>query len=201
MELIRGAGGAAWAVQADVTEPGQVQDLFRCLKDRYGRLDVLVNNAGRSYSALFAMTPAECFWQVMRTNVMGVFACSQAAVRFMLPQKSGVIINVSSTMAAHAPAGLSAYASSKAAVNTLTRVMARELGPRGIRVNAVAPSWVETDMIQSADRAVIEADLQRIPLKRMAAPEEIAAVVSCLARKDLTYLSGQIVAVDAGAGA
>lgn len=194
---IRDAGGTAQAMQADVTETTQVRALFDAIRQAHGRLDVLVNNAGRTHVALFALTPAERFQEIFRDNVISAVLCSQAALRLMLNQRRGCIINVSSGSAFRAPVGLSAYAASKAALNALTKGLAREVAGRGIRVNAVAPSWVETEMTGEAN-TVIDSSVQRIPLKRMAQPEEVAAVVSALARDDMTYLLGQVIVLDGG---
>ena len=194
---IEAEGGAAYPLQADATDAAQVRALFETIRERHGRLDVLVNNAGRTHVALFALTPAERFQEIFRDNVLSAVICSQAALRMMLNQRRGCIINVSSGSAFRAPVGLSAYAASKAALNALTKGLAREVAGRGIRVNAVAPSWVETEMTGEAN-TVIDQSVQRIPLKRMAQPEEVAAVVSALARDDMTYLLGQVIVLDGG---
>jgi len=196
-QVICDAGGTAWPFQADVTQPEQVSALFEAIREKHGRLNVLVNNAGRTHVALFALTPPEQFQEVFVDNVMSAVRCSQAALRFMLSQRRGVIINISSGSAFSSPAGLSAYAASKAAVNALTKGLAREVAGTGIRVNGIAPSWVETDMTKQANKN-IESAVQRIPLKRMARPEEVAALVSALVREDMTYLLGQTIALDGG---
>jgi 3-oxoacyl-[acyl-carrier protein] reductase len=194
---IRQAGGHARSMQADVSQPGAVRDLFESIRKKEGRLDVLVNNAGRVHEALFALTPAERFQEIFQTNVMSVILCSQAALRLMLNQRHGHIVNISSVSAIRAPVGLSAYAASKAAVNALTQGLAREVAARGIRVNAVAPSLVETEMTDS-NPEVRDLRIQRHPLKRMARAEEVAAAVSALLQEDLTYLIGEVVVLDGG---
>jgi len=197
-ELIETAGGKAWPCQADVTEREDVQRLFATIREKQECLNVLVNNAGRVHEALFALTPPDQFWQVMRANLMGALLCSQAAIRMMLPQRQGVIINMSSTASLRAPVGLSAYAASKAALNSLTRTLAREVVSRGIRVNAVAPSWTETEMLKDAHQGTIRAGVQHLPLGRLNTAEEIASAVSALVRDDMTGLVGQIIPLDGG---
>lgn len=195
---IEESGGSAWAIQADVTERESVRALFEAIREREGRLDVLVNNAGRLHEALFALTPAERFQEILQANVMSVVLCSQAALRMMVSRKRGQIVNISSVSAMRAPLGLSAYAASKAAVNALTQSLAREVAAKGIRVNALAPSLVETEMTLSTKPDVLDFRIQRNPLKRMASADEVAAAVSALLREDLTYLTGQVLVLDGG---
>lgn len=197
-DAIEKAGGAAWPCQADVTQREDVQRLFAAIRDRHKRLDVLVNNAGKVHEALFVLTPPVRFWEIMQANLMGALLCSQAAARMMLPKKQGVIINMSSTASLRAPTGLSAYAAAKAALNSLTRTMAREMVSHGIRVNAVAPSWTETEMLKDADQSTIREGVQRLPLGRLNTAEEIASAVSALVRNDMTALVGQVVPLDGG---
>jgi len=194
---IRNAGGTVWAHQADVLKREDVRALFSTIEKGEGRLDVLVNNAGRAFEGLFALTPAEKFMEVVQANLMGTLLCSQAALRLMLRQRKGAIINVSST-ASRGPVGLSAYAAGKAAVNSLTGSLAREVAGKGIRVNAVAPSWTETDMLAKSNQGVLAEAARRIPLGRFARAEEVAAAVSALARDDMSYLVGQVLQLDGG---
>lgn len=192
------AGHSAWAVQADVLKPDEVKALFDGIRQRHGRLDLLINNAGRSHEALFALTPPDRFWEILQANIMGTVLCSQAALRLMLRQHKGVIVNISSVAGVRAPVGLSAYASAKAAINALTISMAREVAGRGIRVNAIAPSWVETEMTKRSNRDAIAEGLRRIPLGRIARAEEVAAAVSAIVRDDMSYLVGQVIVLDGG---
>jgi 3-oxoacyl-[acyl-carrier protein] reductase len=196
--LILDAGGEATAVQADVTVKEDVQRLFNEIRSLRRPLRVLINNAGRLYEALFALTPADQFFHIMQANLMGAVLCSQAAIRLMLAEHRGSIINISSTASLRAPLGLSAYAASKAALNSLTRTMARELVSKGIRVNAVAPSWTETEMIEGANLEAVREAARRLPLGRLNTPEEIATAVSMLVRDDMTAMIGQVVPLDGG---
>ncbi len=197
-EEIERGGGSAWPCQADVTRKEDVQRLFSAVRQKHDSLDVLVNNAGRVHEALFALTPVEQFWQVMQANLMGALLCSQAALRPMIAQRRGVIVNMSSTASLRAPVGLSAYAASKAALNSLTRTLAREVASKGIRVNAVAPSWTATGMLEDANRKTIQAGVEHLPLGRLNTAEEIASAVSALVRDDMTGLLGQVVPLDGG---
>jgi 3-oxoacyl-[acyl-carrier protein] reductase len=187
-------------LQADVGQPDQARNLVETVNSKFGRIDLLVNNAGRSHQALFLLTPPDRFREVMQENLMSAVLCCQAVLPTMLRQGSGVIINISSASAFSSHVGLSAYAASKSALNAITAVLAKEVASKGIRVNAVAPSWVETDMIRATRRDVIQDGVRRIPLHRVAQPEEVAAVVAALARDDITYLIGQVVLLDGGGG-
>ncbi len=193
------AGVPCTVIRADVTDADAVKALFAEVRGTYGRLDVLVNSAGRLLQGLFAMTPPAKFMRLVNDNLGSAVLCSYAALPLMIKQRSGVIVNVSSSTAFIAPPGLSAYAASKAATNALTRGLAREVAALGIRVNAIAPTWVDTEMVAEiqADPQLAER-IKRIPLRRIARAEEIAAIVSALLRDDMTYLLGQTLMVDGG---
>ena len=192
------SGGEAWAIQADVSNRQEVSSLFQAVAKRHGRLDVLVNNAGVVYVGLVALTPRERLLEVLNTNLIGTFLCCQAALRIMLPKHKGSIINISSSTAVRNPIGLSAYAASKAGVSSLTKTLAKEVAQKGIRVNAIAPSSTDTEMLGMAEQQSVAEMAGRVALGRPASPEEIAAVVSALAREDMTYLIGQVLEVDGG---
>jgi len=194
---IQSEGGTAWCEQADVTRQEDVRTLFNGIRGRHGRLDVLVNNAGSTYEGLFALTPESKFRDLFEKNVISVVLCSKAAIQMMLPKRKGSIVNLSST-ATRGAAGLSAYAASKAAVDTLTRGLARELAKAGIRINAVAPSWVDTEMLSSSSASGLEELRKRTAVERFATTDEVAAVVASLVKDDMTYLSGQVIAVNGG---
>jgi len=196
---IKGAGGTGWAVQADVSDEKQVQALFRNVKAEGGRLDVLINNAGRTHEGLLTLTSADCFLEVLKINLLGAYMCSQAAIRMMLPRRSGCIVNISSAAALRAPLGLGAYAAAKAGLNTMTRSFAREVASRGIRINAVAPAYVVTDMLASA-KGGGSGEIEKIPLGRFAQPQEIAAAVASIVRDEFSYLVGQVIVLDGGRG-
>lgn len=200
-DSIAAAGGEASIVQADVRDGEQVKSLFRSINAAVGRLDVLVNNVGRVHEGLVTLTSVECFLDVLKTNLLSAYLCSQAAVRMMLSQKQGCIVNVSSTAAFRVPIGLGAYAIAKAGINALTKGLAREVGGRGIRVNAIAPAYVETEMLRATRHGMSAEAINQIPLQRIAQPNEIAAAVAAIVRDDFSYLLGQVIVLDGGRSA
>ncbi|MBQ7340839.1 MAG: 3-oxoacyl-ACP reductase FabG [Oscillospiraceae bacterium] len=174
----------------------EVKQAFTKVKETYGALDILVNNAGVSESTPFAKYTEETFDKVMELNVKGVFNAAHAAAEIMESQHSGVILNTSSMVSIYGqPAGV-AYPTSKFAVNGLTVSLARELGPKGIRVNAVAPGITETDMMKAVPKEVIEPMIAQIPLRRMGQPEDIANAFVFLASQEASYITGVILSVD-----
>jgi 3-oxoacyl-[acyl-carrier protein] reductase len=197
LESICGSGGKCTLVQTDVSDKVQVRELFRLVRAQHGRLDVLVNNAGRSDEGAFMLTSYERFLAQIHANFLSAVLCSQAALRLMASRRSGSIINISSSAAIRSPAGASAYAASKAALNSLTRTMAREVASLGIRVNGIAPSWTDTEMIAS-QKARIEELIKNTMLGRLVTAEEIAAIVSALVRDDMTAVSGQTLQFEGG---
>ncbi len=174
----------------------EVSKAFADVASRLGSLDILVNNAGMSERTPFENYTQEQFDKVMDLNVKGVFNAARAAVDHMIPQKSGVILNTSSMVSIYGqPAGL-AYPTSKFAVNGLTLSLARELGPKGIRVNAVAPGITETDMMKAVPKEIIDPMIQQIPLRRLGQPEDIANAFVFLASEDASYITGVVLSVD-----
>ena len=162
----------------------------------FGCVDILVNNAGVSESTPFSEYTEEAFDKVMDLNVKGVFNATKAAMECMIPRGSGVILNTSSMVSITGqPSGL-AYPTSKFAVNGLTVSLARELGPKGIRVNAVAPGVTETDMMKAVPKEVIEPIINHIPLRRLGQPEDIANAFVFLASEEASYITGVVLSVD-----
>lgn len=173
-----------------------VQEAFDRVAEKYGRIDILVNNAGVSESTAFSDYKEETFDKVMDLNVRGMFNCSRAVEPVMEKQGSGVILNTSSMVSISGqPSGV-AYPTSKFAVNGFTLSLARELGPKGIRVNAVAPGITETDMMKSVPKEVIDPMIARIPLRRLGQPEDIANAFVFLASEKASYISGVVLSVD-----
>jgi 3-oxoacyl-[acyl-carrier protein] reductase len=171
--------------------------MFAEIKERAGRLDVLVNSAGIIHESLLSFTTAAKFLEILQVNLIGSFLCMQAAVRLMLPQRSGCIVNVSSAAALRAPVGLGAYAASKAALNAMTSSFAREVAPKGIRINTVAPAWVDTDMLTgSRDRKA--AGQRRVAIDRLATADDVAGAVASIVGDDFKYLIGQVIVLDGG---
>ncbi len=173
-----------------------VRAAFRKTVEQYGCVDILVNNAGVSESTPFTEYTEEMFDKVMNLNVKGVFNATRAASECMVARKSGVILTTSSMVSISGqPSGL-AYPASKFAVNGLTVSLARELGPKGIRVNAVAPGITETDMMKAVPKEVIEPMIARIPLRRLGQPEDIANAFVFLASDEASYITGVVLSVD-----
>ncbi len=173
-----------------------VKAAFDKVAEKYGRIDVLVNNAGVSESTPFTAYTEDTFDKVMDLNVKGTFNCSRAVTEVMEKQGSGVILNTSSMVSISGqPSGV-AYPTSKFAVNGFTLSLARELGPKGIRVNAVAPGITETDMMKAVPREVIDPMIARIPLRRLGQPEDIANAFVFLASEKASYITGVVLGVD-----
>ncbi len=187
---------AVEGIWPDLSDYSAVKAAIDAVVEKYGRIDILVNNAGVSESTPFAQYTAEKFAEVMDLNVKGVFNCSRAASEHMVAAGSGVILNTSSMVSQYGqPAGI-AYPTSKFAVNGFTLSLARELGPKGVRVNAVAPGITYTDMMRSVPKEVIEPMIAQIPLRRMGQPEDIANAFVFLASDMASYISGEVLHVD-----
>ena len=173
-----------------------VKEAFDGVVQRHGRLDILVNNAGVSESTPLAGYTEETFDKVMDLNVKGVFTATKVAADYMEKQGGGVILSTSSMVSISGQPSGFAYPASKFAVNGLTVSLARELGPKGIRVNAVAPGIIETDMMKAVPKEVIEPMIQRIPLRRLGQPEDIANAFAFLASQEASYITGAVLSVD-----
>jgi 3-oxoacyl-[acyl-carrier protein] reductase len=181
---------------ADVSQSKHVQQLFTEVLEKFGRIDVLVNNAGITRDGLLMRMKDEDWQEVIDLNLTGVFLCTRAATKLMLKQRSGRIINISSTSGVLGNAGQTNYAAAKAGVIGFTKSVARELSSRGITVNAVAPGFIDTDMTKDLN---LEGVLAQIPLGRVGKPEEIAGTVRFLATDPAAaYITGQVICVDGG---
>ncbi len=174
----------------------EVRNIFKLVTGRYGCIDILVNNAGVSESTPFTEYTEETFDKVMDLNVKGVFNATKAASECMIARGEGVILSTSSMVSISGQPSGFAYPASKFAVNGLTISLARELGPKGIRVNAVAPGITETDMMKAVPKEVIEPMIARIPLRRLGQPEDIANAFVFLASEEASYITGVILSVD-----
>ena len=183
-------------ISPNLSDLSSVRAAFEEVAERFGRIDILVNNAGVSESTPFLNYNEETFDKVMDLNVKGVFNASRVAAEIMEKQQSGVILNTSSMVSIYGqPAGV-AYPTSKFAVNGMTLSLARELGPKGIRVNAVAPGITETDMMKAVPKEVIEPMIRQIPLRRLGQPEDIANAFVFLASEEASYITGVVLSVD-----
>ena len=195
---IQAEGGEASALQADVADYEQAGALVTQAVERLGRLDVLVNNAGVTRDRLLAMMSAEDFSEVVRVNLNGCFNATRHAARVMMRQRAGVIVNISSVIGIHGNAGQANYAASKAGIHGLTLSAAKELGSRGIRVNAVAPGYIQTDMTGALTDEQRQKIAERIVLSRLGEADDVAALVGFLCSDAASYITGQIIAVDGG---
>lgn len=197
---VAAAGGTARAHQGDVADPRAGERIVEAVLADWGRLDILVNNAGVIRDKLFLQMEEDDWNTVIDTNLNGTFAfCKAVAKQMAFKQRSGRIINVSSIAADHVNVGQANYAASKGALNSLTRVLAVELGRRNVLVNAVAPGFIATDMSQAVRNLAGEDNLKKlIPVRRLGKPEDIAAVVVFLAGPAAAYITGQVVTVDGG---
>lgn len=198
LATIRENGGDGMIYQADVSKPDDVKRMMRDVAKAYGQIDVLVNNAGIVRDEYVLMLNPDTLNACFDLNVKGYFYCAQQAVLKMFRRKCGAIINMSSVSGILALPGQSVYGATKGAVNTMTATMAKELAPYGIRVNAVAPGFIETEMLDALPPEKKEEYLNAIPLHRLGSVEDVAGVVSMLASDDAAYITGQVITVDGG---
>jgi 3-oxoacyl-[acyl-carrier protein] reductase len=197
VQEIESAGGQAISVQADVSDPNAVQSLFSSAETDLGGVDVLVNNAGIMKLARFAEADDATFDRVLAINLKGVFNCLREAARRM--RDGGRIVNFSSSVVGLYQPAYGIYAATKAAVEAMTHILAKELGPRGITVNAIAPGPIATELfLQGKDNATIESIKRMSPLGRLGEVEDIARVVSLLVDPDSGWINGQVVRVNGG---
>jgi 3-oxoacyl-[acyl-carrier protein] reductase len=198
VSAIREAGGEAQAVQADVSDFKAAEGLIKATVEAYGALDILVNNAGTTRDTLIMMM-SEADWDtVLQTNLKSAFNCSRAAVRTMMRKRYGRIINMTSVVGIAGNAGQTNYAASKAGLIGFTKALAREVAPRNITVNAIAPGFVPTALTNDLPAELKEASLKTIPLGRWGTPEEVAYATAFLASDEAAYITGQVLSVDGG---
>lgn len=195
---IRSGGGGALTVRADVGDEVQVAEMFATLRAELGPVTVLVNNAGITRDNLILrMSPAS--WdETLTTNLRSAYLCSKAALRDMLRERWGRIVSVTSVAGIAGNAGQTNYAASKAGMIGLTKSLAKEVGSRGITVNAVAPGWIETDLTGALGREAAARARDNISLGRLGRPEEVASAVGYLASDAASYITGQTIVVDGG---
>lgn len=198
VELIREAGGECIAVQADVSQMADVDRLIKTTLEHFGKINILVNNAGITRDSLL-LRMKEADWDaVLATNLKGVFLCTKAVSKGMLKQRSGVIVNISSVVGLSGNAGQANYAAAKAGIIGFSKSIAKEFASRGIRVNAVAPGYISTDMTETLAEAMHSEVLRAIPLGRLGKPEDVAKVVRFLVSPEASYITGQTLCVDGG---
>lgn len=192
------AGGQAEAMQCNISDFAASQEFLANVISKYKRIDILVNNAGITRDNLLMKMSEEDFDAVLNTNLKGAFNCTKHVSRQMLKQKSGRIINISSVSGVMGNAGQANYCASKAGLIGLTKSVARELGSRGITVNAIAPGFIETEMTEVLSEDVKKAMGDQIPLKRFGKTEDIAEMAAFLASDKASYVTGQVISVDGG---
>ncbi len=191
-------GAQAMGCIMDVTDRDMVDAVVARVKDTYGRIDVLVNNAGITQDARLQKMSLEQFDRVIDVNLRGVFHCAQAVADTMVAQGSGAILNASSVVGIYGNFGQTNYAATKFGVIGFTKTWSRELGPKGVRVNAVAPGFIATPILSTMPDKVIEEMSHRVPLRRLGQPEEIANVYAFLASDEASYVNGAVLEVSGG---
>lgn len=186
-------------VQADVSSSHQVEAMISSIRQRFGRLDVLVNNAGVMANAVFSLIPEEEWDRVIAVHLKGTYLCSKFASTLMIEQRSGVIINMASICAFKPLVGQSNYAAAKAGIVTLTKSIAKELGRWNIRANCIAPGYVQSDLMDTFAKSEEDRRMfQQIPLRRLGAPGDIANLALFLASDQSNYITGETIRIDGG---
>ncbi|OWJ60367.1 3-oxoacyl-ACP reductase FabG [Paraburkholderia caledonica] len=196
--LCREAGGKADAFAVDVTNRTQVDGMVAKVRGTYGRIDVVVNNAGITRDARLQKMTLQQFDDVIDVNLRGVFHTAQAVVDTMIEQGSGVILNASSVVGIYGNYGQTNYAAAKFGVIGFTKTWSRELGPKGIRVNAVAPGFIDTPILKTIPEDVLTKMRDQVPLRRLGKPEEIASIYAFLASDEASYVNGAVIEATGG---
>ena len=195
---IESSDGVAMLVQGDVSSLAIVTELIKKVVDEWGRLDILINNAGITRDNLLLKMSEDDFDKVIATNLKGVFNCTKAVTKLMMKQRGGRIVNMSSVVGLKGNISQTNYAAAKAGIIGFTKSAARELASRGVTVNAVAPGFINTDMTAALSEKVKEVMMQEIPAGRMGTPEDVANAVAFLVSDEAAYITGQVLSVDGG---
>ena len=198
VDTIKKAGGEAFFARLDVSNREQTKQVVKDTIAKYGRLDVLINNAGIIQDALLVKMTEEQWDKVININLKGPFNCIQAVVEQMITQGSGVILNISSIVALYGNVGQTNYAATKAGLVGMTKTLAKELGKKGIRVNAVAPGFIFTPMTAAMPEKILEIMKEKTPLKRLGTPMDIANTLLFLSSDESSFINGAVISVDGG---
>jgi 3-oxoacyl-[acyl-carrier protein] reductase len=198
VQEIRDSGAKAKAFLLNVTDAEAVERVVEEAAKEFGRIDILVNNAGITKDALLLRMEEEAWDAVLSVNLKGTFLLSKACARLMIKQRFGRIVNISSVSGQRGNAGQSNYAASKAGIIGFTKSLSKELGARGVTVNAVAPGFIRTAMTEDLPQEIKDSYLKQIPLGRLGTPEDVAGAVAFLCSEDGAYISGEILAVNGG---
>jgi len=197
-EDVSASGGKASAILLNVTDPENVKVAFDSIKSEFKSLDILINNAGITKDGLFVRMKEDDWDRVLAVNLKGSFLCGQQAAKHMMKQRQGAIVNIASIVGIMGNAGQANYSSSKAGLIGLTKTMARELAPRNITVNAIAPGFIDTEMTRVLDEKIKDKLVEQIPLSRLGLPEDIAHSVVFLVSSSSSYITGQVLNVNGG---
>lgn len=198
LKELEGIGVKAIAVKGDISNFNDAERVIKSAVDNFHSIDILVNNAGITADSLILRMKEEDFDKVIEVNLKGAFNCIRHAAVYMVKKRYGKIINISSVVGITGNIGQANYAASKAGILGLTKSVARELAPRGINVNAVAPGFIETDMTSVLSNKVKEASLLNIPFNRFGKPEDVGELVAFLSSDESSYITGQVINVDGG---
>ena len=191
-------GGSASATLLNVADPENVKEVFDSIVKEFKPLDILVNNAGITKDGLFVRMKEDDWDRVLAVNLKGSFLCGQQAAKQMMKQRQGAIVNIASIVGVMGNAGQANYSASKAGLIGLTKTMARELAPRNITVNAVAPGFIDTEMTRVLDEKIKDKLIEQIPLSRLGLPEDIANSVAFLVSSRSSYITGQVLNINGG---
>lgn len=198
VKKIKAKGGDALAVKVDVAKYEEVNEATRQVIDKFKGIDILINNAGITKDSLLLRMKEEDWNRVLQINLNGAFNCLKAVLRYMMRQKYGRVVNISSIIGIRGNIGQANYSASKAGIIGLTKSAAREVGRYGITVNAVAPGFIDTAMTRRLNKEAVDAIISQVPLQRMGKPGEVASLVTYLVSEKAAYITGEVIKIDGG---